>query len=136
MQPAYSNAVMQESSHAADVQQCSQFTTVQLTYSNAAGCSLSSCIVISNSRNSNAANNCKVQCATLAMQPFRAKYNMPRWQCSHDVQCSQYLQSTVCHVGDAAITDDAAGCIVAKNTWILYTGILLALFDVPIYILA
>ena len=88
MQPAYSNAVMQSCSHAADVQQCSQCTTLQLTYSNVAGCILSSCIVTSNSRNSNAATTCKLQCATLAIQPLRAKYSMSRWQCSHDVQCS------------------------------------------------
>ena len=59
-------AGIQHCSHAADVQKCSQCTTVQLTYRNAAGCILSSFIVISNSRNSNAANTCKVQCAALA----------------------------------------------------------------------
>ena len=36
------------------------------------------------------------------MQPIRAKYSVPRWRCRH------YVQSTVCHVGDAAMTYNAA----------------------------
>ena len=43
------------------------------------------------------------------MQPIRAKYSVPRWQ------CSQYVQSTVCHVGNAAITYNAANFFESKH---------------------